>query len=240
MVSAFTKLTGVLAMVLAVIFGLGSLSLLAFAPHGVLPVMRLPGDPLVWDAGLSFLFFLQHSGMNRRAVRARLARVIPAPFHGALYSIASGLVLATVVLFWQPSGIILFAVHGAARWAFYLMGALGFAGFVWGALALSAFDPLALRPLGAYLRGQPLPSPRLLVRGPYRWVRHPLYSCTILLIWSSPVLSTDRLLFNLLWTAWIAVGACLEERDLMSDFGATYQDYRQRVPMLVPWRGPVS
>ncbi len=243
MTSVATRIAGVAAMGLAVVCGLGSLLLLGFAPHGVLPVARLPGAgpwPLVWDAVLSLLFFVQHSGMNRRALRFRLARLIPAPYHGAIYSIASGATLAMVVLLWQATGGTVYSLQGAARLPMYMLCALGVGGFVWGGVSLMAFDPLGLRPLRAHLLGQPAPPLRLVVRGPYRWVRHPLYSCAILIIWGAPELSPDRLLFNLLWTAWIWVGALLEERDLVNDFGAVYQEYRQRVPMLVPWRRPVS
>jgi hypothetical protein len=36
------------------------------------------------------------------------------------------------------------------------------------------------------------------------------------MIWSSPDISADRLLFNLLWTVWIFVGTLLEEMDLIT------------------------
>ena len=35
-------------------------------------------------------------------------------------------------------------------------------------------------------------------------------------------------------TAYIVIGVRLEERDLVAEFGATYEQYRQRVPMLMP------
>jgi protein-S-isoprenylcysteine O-methyltransferase Ste14 len=58
----------------------------------------------------------------------------------------------------------------------------------------------------------------------------------MLAIWSYPALQTDRLLFNGLWTVWIVVGAFLEERDLVAEFGETYREYQRQVPMLIPWR----
>ena len=76
------------------------------------------------------------------------------------------------------------------------------------------------------------------VRGPYRWVRHPFYSFTLVLIWSSPEVTADRLLFNVLFTVWIVIGTRLEEGDLVAIFGEAYRHYQRDVPMLVPYRIP--
>ena len=57
------------------------------------------------------------------------------------------------------------------------------------------------------------------------------------MIWTPVSLSTDRLLFNVLWTIWILVGTRLEERDLVASFGDAYRNYRLRVPMLIPYKG---
>ena len=51
-------------------------------------------------------------------------------------------------------------------------------------------------------------------------------------------MTADRLLLNGLFTAWIVVGALLEERDLVREFGEAYRGYQRRVPMLVPWSSP--
>jgi protein-S-isoprenylcysteine O-methyltransferase Ste14 len=112
------------------------------------------------------------------------------------------------------------------------------AGMAWGARALQSFDPMGLSAFRAHVRGKQSPPQHLVIRGPYLWVRHPLYLFSILLIWACPDVTADRLLFNVLWTAWIYVGSILEEADLVAEFGETYRDYRRRVPRLVPWRVP--
>lgn len=78
------------------------------------------------------------------------------------------------------------------------------------------------------------------VRGPYRWVRHPQYFVVLLLIWSSPDITLDRIWFNVTWTVWIVIGTFLEERDLVEGFGDVYREYQKKVPMLVPYRKPES
>ena len=121
-----------------------------------------------------------------------------------------------------------------------MFSALAIGGFIWGVRALRVFDPFGRIALTAHLRGRPLAALPLTLRGPYLWVRHPLYSCMVVLIWSVPELSLDRLLFAVLWTVWIVLGARLEERDLVTEFGDRYHRYQQTVPMLVPWRGPAG
>ena len=59
---------------------------------------------------------------------------------------------------------------------------------------------------------------------------------TLVIIWCSPDVTADRLLFNVLFTAWIVLGTLLEERDLAAEFGETYSDYQRKVPMLIPWK----
>lgn len=67
-----------------------------------------------------------------------------------------------------------------------------------------------------------------------------MYLTTLLMIWSYPDLTADRLVFNLLFTGWIIVGSVLEERDLVADYGDDYRNYQRRVPMLIPYRKPIE
>ena len=193
-----------------------------------------------WNAVLSVLFFVQHSGMVRRSVRVRLAGCLPEHYHRMLYTVVSGLVLAGVVLLWQPAGIRLLDVQGSVRWLARLVFFLGLAGFAWSTLVLESFDAFGTEGLLARLNGARHAPPPFTIRGPYRWVRHPFYFFTLLLIWSCPDLTVDRLFFNVLWSAWIFGATLLEEKDLVREYGEAYRRYRQGVPMLIPWKGPAD
>lgn len=193
-----------------------------------------------WNGLLSLLFFVQHSGMLRKPFRYHLSRIIPAPYHQALFAIVSGMTLAALVLLWQPSAVLLYELHALPRRLVRGCFLLAVAGFAWGALSLRLFDPFGRTSILAHRQGKPLPPQRLVIRGPYRFIRHPLYFFTLMVIWSCPQMTADRLLFNLLWSLWICAGTILEETDLLADFGESYRSYQQKVPMLIPWRKPSS
>ena len=128
---------------------LGALSLLPFILFlfvGSLNLldMHLDEREVLWvDAGLSLLFFLQHSGMVRKPFRIWLARFIPEEYAGAIYSIASGIVLLLVILLWQTSTQTIIAPSGLLRWSLRAVPFLCVLGFYWGVKSLQFFD---LRP----------------------------------------------------------------------------------------------
>lgn len=195
---------------------------------------------LALDAGLSLAFFVQHSTMVRKSYRRWSARVMSERYYGASYTVASGLVLLLLVIFWQESSNVLATAGGILRWFLRAVFFLSVIGFVWGIRSLGSFDTFGLQPIRDHLKGTETPSLPFTVRGPYRWVRHPLYSFCLVIIWSCPDLTADRLLFNVLWTAWIILGTVLEERDLVADFGQDYREYQGNVPMLIPMRRATS
>jgi methanethiol S-methyltransferase len=186
------------------------------------------------NAILCFFFFIQHSGMIRRSFRRWLANFIPARYQGAIYTLASGACLLVTVAFWQGSEIILFEASGLMRGFLRGCFVLSMLGMVWGLLALRSVDMFGLSPVLKRSNAKPVHGNYLTIRGPYRWVRHPLYLFMIIVFWSAPLLTLDRLLFNTLWTIWVVAATVLEERDLAADFGTAYRDYQLKVPMLLP------
>jgi len=230
----FVLLTGLL--------GGGSLFLFAlflfWGSLGLVDLGLATPAALCFDAGLSLIFFVQHSGMIRTSCRRRLGSILSEKYHGTLFTLTSGVLLLGLVIFWQGVDWQVLTLTGGLRWLARLVFLLALAGFFWGVLALGFFDPFGFVPILKEKLAIPEQPQVLVVRGPYRWVRHPLYLCVILLIWSNPDLTADRLLFNILWTVWIIIGARLEEQDLIDTFGQAYLDYQQQVPRLLPFFPP--
>lgn len=80
------------------------------------------------------------------------------------------------------------------------------------------------------------PTPELKVEGIHHYMRHPLYSGTILFVWG--LFFIFPLLVNLiaviLLTLYVLIGITFEEKKLLAEFGKSYSDYMEKVPMLIP------
>lgn len=226
------------AMAAALALGGGSLALLGvfllWGPLRWLDLDLAVVPALALDGFLAALFALQHSVMVRRWFQDHVAAAVPGYLRPAAYAVASGVTLLFMVVLWQPALPRLLVVEGVFYWL--LRGLLLAAGaiFLWGVHSLRSLDALGLEPILAQLQERIPNSQPLAIRGPYRWVRHPLYLSALLVLWSEPDLSGDRLMLNLLWTVWVIVATRLEERDLVVTFGDAYRDYRREVGMLVP------
>jgi steroid 5-alpha reductase family enzyme len=99
---------------------------------------------------------------------------------------------------------------------------------------INHFDLFGLRQVWLYFRGKPYTPLKFGTPWLYRYVRHPLYVGWFLAFWSTPVMSVTHLLFAIATTAYILIAIQFEERDLVSEHGRAYADYRRQVPMLIP------
>lgn len=77
---------------------------------------------------------------------------------------------------------------------------------------------------------------QLVTSGPYRWIRHPLYSFGFLNILALSVAAANWFIFGLVLLTFIplALRTPLEEKRLMETFGEEYQVYMQRTGRYFP------
>jgi protein-S-isoprenylcysteine O-methyltransferase Ste14 len=126
-------------------------------------------------------------------------------------------------------GLMALVSVGVGTWACYKMG--------WARLLFAG--ALFLPGSGAEENGVPQ---RLVVEGPYRYVRNPLYVTDLALILGSALLANVPFLFLLaaLYAAQLALQIPLEERELLRRFGLRYSRYCRLVPRFVPRLRPVK
>jgi methanethiol S-methyltransferase len=197
-----------------------------------------PGRPaleaLLIDLGLLAAFAIQHSVMARRGFKKVWTRIIPEAAERSTYVLLSSACLFAVCLFWQtlPGTIWRFAGGSATvAWALF---AIGWLIALASTFMVSHAELFGLSQALRNLRGARVNQAEFRERGLYRLVRHPLMTGFLIAFWSGPLMSTGRLAFAVVTTAYILLALQLEERDLGHSLGSQYSAYRERVPMLVP------
>lgn len=190
-----------------------------------------------WPFRLALLLILMAGVIASGAMRKRADRaggVVPRsadePWVGLALKVG-GLTVYGSLLAWilypPVIGWASVALPDALRWLGAALMVLGVATGLW-----------ALRHLGRNVTPTAVPRPdaELVTTGPYRWVRHPLYSSGLLTLPGAALLAANPLVL----VAGAATYAVLlyrtrrEETELVRRFGERYVDYRARTGMILP------
>ncbi len=193
-------------------------------------------EALIINALLLGVFAVQHSLMARPAFKRWWTRFVPEPVERSTYVLFSSLALILLYWQWRPVPQIVWLIDDPlGRQVVWGIFGLGWLTVLTSTFLINHFDLFGLRQVWAYRRQQEIPPAEFKTPLFYRVCRHPIYLGFIVAFWAAPTMSQGRLGFALATTAYILIAIQLEERDLISHFGATYADYKRRVGMLIPW-----
>lgn len=186
---------------------------------------------------LMSVFAIQHSVMARKQFKQWWTQFVPKSVERSTYVLFSTLALALLLWQWKPIPAVVWHIDNPQIATVVI--SLSFAGWLillTSTFLINHFELFGLHQVANNLTGRAMPTPRFRTPLYYKFVRHPLYLGFIIAFWSAPTMTVGHLLFAAVTTAYIIVGALLEERDLIDLFGDDYRRYRERVSMLVPWR----
>lgn len=178
------------------------------------------------------LFGLQHSVMARPAFKRWWTRLVPESVERSTFVLFANLVLILLFWQWRPLPSTVWSVETeAARAVLWGLFACGWMIVVVSTFLISHAHLFGLQQVGL-VSGDGEPEFR--VPSLYRYVRHPMMVGFFLAFWATPEMTAGHLLFAVAACGYILVALQFEERDLVARFGARYEAYRERVPMLVP------
>lgn len=166
-------------------------------------------------------------------LQPRLGRWVP--YYRLFYNCIALLTLIPVLGYTlSMEGTIVFYWQGGFRIIQALLLVLASFFFIAGANRYDMAQFLGLRQIRADKACSALTDDCLLdTKGILNVVRHPWYTGGILLVWSRD-LRVETVLVNLVISGYFIIGAVLEERKLVGEYGTEYKAYQQRVSMLVP------
>ncbi len=187
--------------------------------------------------GAWLLFFASHSALAAEGTKRALLARWPGlgPWYRILYNLLALLLLAPAVLLTHRlDGVVLWRWEGAWGWLADGLALAAAAGFLW---TLRGYDGQEILGLRQLREGRPVLEEGPLVIGPlHRCVRHPWYFLGLVILWTRDM-DAAFLAAAVLLTAYLAVGARLEEARLLRRHGEAYRRYRERVPFLLPRPG---
>jgi len=191
-------------------------------------------EALVVNLALLTAFALQHSIMARPGFKRWWTRFVAPPVERATFVLLASLLLFAVCLGWRPLPEALWAFEGRTAIAMWALFATGWLIVLTATFMINHFELFGLRQVWLHARGHAYTAPHYVERFFYRFVRHPIMLGFLIAFWSGPTMTVGHLVFAVTTTLYILVALQLEERDLVAEHGASYESYRERVPMLVP------
>ncbi|MEV6770646.1 isoprenylcysteine carboxylmethyltransferase family protein [Nocardia sp. NPDC051030] len=182
----------------------------------------------VW-LGTAVWFAARRAGSLWERVRHFLSTFLPEP------GMIVGIVVLIVVVYALPRSL-----WEPVSWSSRVLIAVGSVLVVLSA-ALMVWARLAL---GAMWAGRPLiqEEHELRTDGPYRWVRHPIYTGILgTMIGLTLMVGFGAALVILVFVVgWLLWRVRVEDRMLIATFGRSYEEYRAAVPALVPQFRPLA
>jgi protein-S-isoprenylcysteine O-methyltransferase Ste14 len=183
--------------------------------------------PILVDLLLFTVFALHHSVFARGPLKAWIRRTVSPSLERSVYVWLASVLFVITCLYWQPVAGTAWHITGAAALVMTSLQVLGGVWCVVTARRLDVFELAGIRQVfGMPAHDTP---PALDTRGPYAFVRHPIYFGWLLLVWFAPWMNGTRLVFAAVSTFYLAIAIPLEERELVKVFGSAYKDYRRQV-----------
>lgn len=200
--------------------------------------MGAPGtflEVIAIDLGLILLFGVSHSVMARPAFKAELTKFIHPAAERSSFVLVASLSLCLLFWLWRPLTRTIWAFDGLLGSLVFVISLIGWIIALYSTFLIDHFDLFGVRQVWLHFCSIEYSARPFVVRGLYRFCRHPLMLGFLIAFWFTPHMTYGHLLFTVAMTAYIIVGIWHEERDLEKHLGDDYLQYKQRTAMLFPW-----
>lgn len=226
-----------------VVFLASFLYAIGFTANLVVPKGIDTGTPgalstaLITNLVLLSIFAVQHTIMARPGFKAAWTKIIPESVERSTFVLLTSLILFLIFWKWQPIGGDVWNFSGPLAMVMWAVFIVGWLIVLLSTFLIDHFDLFGLRQVFMRYRNVEYTKPKFRETSLYRYVRHPIMLGFVVAFWATPHMTWGHFLFAAVTTAYMIVGIQFEEKDLKAEHGEKYEQYRRRVPMILPIGG---
>ena len=181
------------------------------------------------------IYYVIHSLLAAKAVKERLYLIISKRVYRIFFNLISiALLIPLIWMYFNISHESIFVKTSITKFIGWVILAIGLFANV---MAIRQYNLAEFSGVAYLSNSETQHSSKLNISGLNKWIRHPLYTTTLLVMLGVVVLEANVAMLGiaLLSLIYILIGIQLEERKLIVVFGADYVQYKKDVRMLVPF-----
>jgi len=190
---------------------------------------------------LYFLFGYIHSVLSskkiKNLIKNKFGNLIA--FYRLSFNIISIFLLFLILKYAPHPDIIIYDLQNPYDFIILIPQFLGLIGFIWSFNYLCASEIIGLGQIKRWFRNEydvdDLDEKTTLnIRGPFKFVRHPIYFFSMLFLISRPTMDLFYLITFICAAIYFYIGSIYEEKKLVELYGDLYTQYQSFVPRILP------
>ncbi len=195
------------------------------------------GQAAIINLLLLSVFAIQHSLMARESFKKWITSFMNPAIVRSTYVLLSNLALFLLFWKWQPMDMVIWeAKSETVYWIVMGVFGLGWIVVLASTFMINHFELTGLQQIYNNWKDKQPENSSFQINYLYKFVRHPLMLGFLMVFWATPYMTLGHLLFTGIMTVYIFASVkYLEEKDLRKAIGTAYEEYQEKVPMIIPF-----
>lgn len=186
-------------------------------------------------------FALSHSFLAHFDVKKKITEQIgeKIAFYRLFYNISSIIIFVAIYAVSPKPNVLIYDLVFPYDIIIFGFQVLAIIGFFWTSSFIDLKEFLGLTQIKRYYEGKYKideldEHQTLIIEGPFKFTRHPIYFFSILILGFRPTMDLFYLIFFTCAVIYFYVGSIYEEKNLVKRFGDDYINYKSKVPRMIP------
>ncbi|MBN1302695.1 MAG: isoprenylcysteine carboxylmethyltransferase family protein [Melioribacteraceae bacterium] len=190
---------------------------------------------------LFILFGLSHSVLASTKFKMKIKEKIgdKIAFYRLFYNISSLIIFIIVWEYSPKPDVIIYDLQYPFDIIIFAVQVFSLVGFFWAARYINLGEFLGVNQIKRYLEGiydsdDLDEKTTLVINGPMKLCRHPVYLFSVLFISLRPTMDLFYLFFVITSIIYFIIGSYIEEKKLIGKYGVEYLNYQKSVKRIIP------